>query len=197
MIQGERQIDSDILGNPGRPAFVLGRIRRHGGGVYKLHFCDNGMLINQWTVNWGDGSPPQRSAISPGSSIPTRAAPPAMRSRVTASSIDGTFSGGMGSHAGRLGPDFQRRRRQRFYGQSPTAYNPDWATQIGGEGQQTTNFEGGSGFDQAAAETLDDGNILVAGTHRERVSFGLVRYIDDPGQRTTASSTAASAAAGW
>ena len=60
------------------------------------------------------------------------------------------------------------------------AGNPN-GRQSGGDGLQTTNFESGSGFDQANAVALDNGNILVVGTTADN-QFGLVRYTDDPGQ---------------
>ena len=58
---------------------------------------------------------------------------------------------------------------------------PDWANQIGNQGQQVTNFENPAGYDHGSAVTLDNGNILVAGTTGNG-QFGLARYVVDPGQ---------------
>ena len=56
LIQGEEQIESNILSNPAaRPSF-WGEPQAAGTGQYQLYLCDNGMLVSQWTIDWGDGS---------------------------------------------------------------------------------------------------------------------------------------------
>ena len=60
-------------------------------------------------------------------------------------------------------------------------HNPNWIIQSGPIGKQVTNFEGNTGFDQGNAVTLDNGNILMAGT-TDGGQFGFVRYVVDPGQ---------------
>ena len=177
---GLREIYSSILSNPAaRPSF-WGEPAAAGAGQYQLHLCDNGMLVSQWTINWGDGSAPQQVADEPWVVHAYAGNTSQYAIAVTASSVDGTFIGGMGLTPGALDPNFDGGSGPSTT-QSSRGRNPNWATQNGGNGQQTTNFENGNGFDSASAITLDDGNILVVGTTAGG-QFGLVRYTDDPGQ---------------
>ena len=176
-----RQIYGNILSNPAaRPSF-WGEPQVAGTGEYELHLCDNGMLVRQWTVDWGDGSTPQQVSDGPWviHAYPGNTSQyPDYRHRHESRRH---VHRRPGPHAGRIGPEFQCRRSGRTTNGASHGRNPDWATQAGGEGQQTTNFEDGGGFDQAGAVALDNGNILVAGTTGDG-QFGLVRYTDDPGQ---------------
>ncbi len=179
-IQGERQIFSNILSNPAaRPSF-WGEPAVPGTGQYQLHLCDNGMLVSQWTITWGDGSASQQVANEPWVMHAYAGNASQYAITVTASTMDGAFTGGMGVTPGTLDQNFDGGSGFTM-NQSSHGRNPNWATQVGSDGQQTTNFEGGDGFDQATAETLDNGNILVVGTTADN-QFGLVRYSDDPGQ---------------
>ncbi len=86
---------------------------------------------------------------------------------VTANSPDGSY-GNVGVTPGPL---------NRGLNSAGNAPSPDWAAHSGPMGLQTTNFDNGNGFDQAAAVAMDNGNILVAGTTAAG-QFGLVRYLD-------------------
>ena len=175
-VQGEQQIFSNILSNPAaRPAY-WGEPTASGGSQYRLYLCDNGMLVNQWTINWGDGSAPQEVSNTPWVVHPYAGNTSQYAITVTASSLDGTFTGGMGTAPGELDQAFNvaSGRTTNAASRGPS---PQWATQLGDLGQQTTNFEGDDGFDQATAETLDNGNILLVGTTANG-QFGLVRYLE-------------------
>jgi uncharacterized delta-60 repeat protein len=178
LIQGLDQIESNILSNPAARPSYWGQPIAAGSGQYQLYLSDNGMLVSQWTILWGDGTTSQVSN-QPWVVHSYAGNTSQYAITVTASSCNGPFTSGMGT-PGALDTSFDSSG-------GPTANwasrgpHPDWATQNGTIGQQTTNFEGDSGFDQAAAVTLDaDGNILVVGTTANQ--FGLVRYSDDPGQ---------------
>ena len=107
------------------------------------------MLVNQWTVNWGDGSPPQQVSNQPWIVHPYAGNPANYAITVTATSLDGTFTTGMGSPPGSLDQDFDGGSGFTT-NESSHGRNPNWATQNGSDGQQTTNFEDGNGFDQPA-----------------------------------------------
>ena len=144
--QALRQIDDGIMRNPqARPSY-WGEATAAGGDQYRLHFCDNGMLITQWTVDFGDGSDPQTVLNKPWivHAYPGNSSQYAII--VTANGMDGTFTGGMATPRG-ADQQFNAGSSNTMNRHGP---NPNWATQIGAEGQQTTNFEEGSGFDQAS-----------------------------------------------
>ena len=54
--RGLEQVYANIQNNPTARPTCWGESAVAGGGQYELNLCDNGMLIHQWTVNWGDGS---------------------------------------------------------------------------------------------------------------------------------------------
>ena len=180
-VEGLQQIYSNILNNPqARPSF-WGETADAGGDVYRLHLCDNGMLIQSWTINWGDGSAPQvvsQSAVGH-ASIRGRFRP--VRDHRHRLRLDGTYPGGTATRRARWTRASIIPTRPARPMRLPGTHNPDWANQIGSVGQQTTNFESNTGFDQGSAVALDNGNILVAGTTGSG-QFGLVRYVVDPGQ---------------
>ena len=188
---GLQQIDCSIENNPqARPSF-WGETTAAGRDVYKLHLCDNGMLIDSWTINWGDGSDPQTVTNKNAFSIsqpPTNTPwithqyagdPSQYAITVSAYSFDGTYTGGTGN-PGALDQSFNVIPGNAM-DSSHGGQQPDWAIQNGNVGQQTTNFESNAGFDSAAAVTLDNGNILAVGTTASG-QFGLARYVVDPGQ---------------
>lgn len=182
-IQGLQQIYSNISSNPQARPTYWGEVAASGGGQYELHLCDNGMLVTAWTVNWGDGSNPQTVPDSQLWVMHTYAGNTSQYTiTVTANSVDGSYAAGIGTTPGALDSNFDGTISET--GGPPADWsspgNPHWS-QAGANGQQTTNFESGNGFDQAAAVTSDDGNILVVGTTANG-QFGLVRYMDDPGQ---------------
>ena len=161
-----------------------------GGDEYKLHLCNNGMLIETWSINWGDGSDPQmivnQQGAGPFSNVPWvthqySGNPSQYAITVTAfAGIDGSFTGGTGN-PGTLDQSFNPITLNTLASLHGEAHNPEWANQIGDFGQQTTNFENNTGLDQAAAVALDNGNILAVGTTANG-QFGLARYVVDPGQ---------------
>ena len=56
---GLQQIHDDIASNPSaRPSYWV-EVTELGGNESRLHLCDNGMLVNQWTIDWGDAGAPQ------------------------------------------------------------------------------------------------------------------------------------------
>jgi uncharacterized delta-60 repeat protein/RHS repeat-associated protein len=175
LLQGLQQIYNNISSNPqARPSY-WGETVASGGNQYELHLSDNGMLIRTWTINWNDGSQPQVVTNQPWVVHTFAGNTNQYAVTVTASSVDGTYAAGIGQTAGTLDQDFDAAG---FSANWSSHGNPNWASD-GNSGQQTTNFESGSGFDQAAAVASDDGNILVVGTTGSG-QFGLVRYIDDP-----------------
>jgi len=188
---GLQQIDCSIENNPqARPSF-WGETTSNGGDVYKLHLCDNGMLVEWWTINWGDGSDPQTVSTRQSFALPIvnvpwvthqySGSPNQYAITVTASAgMDGTFTGGTGD-PGTLDQSFDPITRNALAISHGGVRNPEWANQIGNFGQQTTNFESNTGLDQAAAVALDNGNILTVGTTASG-QFGLTRYAVDPGQ---------------
>jgi uncharacterized delta-60 repeat protein/RHS repeat-associated protein len=179
LIQGLQEIYNSISSNAqARPSY-WGESVADGGDQYELHLNDNGMLVRSWTVNWGDGSDPQQVSNQPWV-VHTYAGNTSQYAiTVTASSVDGTFTGGIGDSPGALDQAFNGSSFSSEWS-SHGPFSPDWAGDNNGDGQQTTNFESGSGFDQATAVALDNGNILVVGITGTG-TFGLVRYIDDPG----------------
>ena len=187
---GLQQIYSNIENNPqARPSF-WGETTAAGGDEYKLHLCNNGMLIETWSINWGDGSDPQmivnQQGAGPFLNVPWvthqySGSPSQYAITVTAfAGIDGSFTGGTGD-PGTLDQGFNPITLNTLASLHGAAHNPEWANQIGNVGQQTTNFEDNAGYDSAAGVALDNGNILVAGT-TDSGEFGLARYVVDPGQ---------------
>ena len=181
---GLQQIYCSIENNPqARPSF-WGETASPGGNTYQLHLCDNGMLIDSWTINWGDGSDPQtvstqRQAV-PWVTHQYAGSPSQYAITVTADSEDGTYTGGTGD-PGTLDQSFNPITVDTLAASHGGVHNPEWANQNGNVGQQTTNFENNTGLDSAAAVALDNGNILVVGTTASG-QFGLARYVVDPGQ---------------
>ena len=47
-----------------RPSY-WGEMSAEVSGEYKLHFSDNGMLVTQWNINWGDGTAVETVADQP------------------------------------------------------------------------------------------------------------------------------------
>ena len=181
LVQGEEQIEASILSNADARPSYWGESLATGGDDYRLHLNDNGMLVSQWTVDWGDGSDPQQVANAPWviHSYPGGAGQ--YQITVTAGSPNGTFSGGAGgSTGGGLSGYFGTGIDTTSTTLHPHGPQPEWANPIGNGGQTTTNFESTPGWDQAAAIALDNGNLLVAGTTGDG-QFGLARYTDQPG----------------
>ena len=127
---GLRQLYAQILSTPAdRPSF-WGQPSAAGGDQYTLDLCDNGMLVRQWTVNWGDGSPPQ--TVSDPSSLTHAYAGGANQYQiaVTALSVDGKFTGGMGVTPGALDQNFDGGSGGAM-DMSSHGLNPNWATEVG------------------------------------------------------------------
>ena len=179
-ILGLEAIKSDILSNPAARPSCWGESLATGGGEYRLHFNDNGMLVGQWTIDWGDGSDPQQVPNQPWVIHQYPGGAGQYQITVTARSVNGTFSGGVGGSAGgALSQDFNAGGGMTDSLRAG-GHDPDWVQPIGNGGQTTTNFESTPGWDQANAIALDNGNIVVAGTTGDG-KFGLVRYYDQPG----------------
>ena len=54
-VVGVEQVYANIESDPtARPA-AWGENMATGGYDYRVHLDDNGMLVSQWTINWGDG----------------------------------------------------------------------------------------------------------------------------------------------
>ena len=63
-VLGVEQIHSDIENNPdARPAFWVQNTA--GTNSARVYLDDNGMLITQWTIDWGDGTTPDVVTPSP------------------------------------------------------------------------------------------------------------------------------------
>ena len=102
-IQAERYIDSSILNNAqARPSY-WGETATAGDNLYRLHLCDNGMALQLWTIDWGDGSTPQQ--ITDQSLVVHQYSGGANQYSisVTAWSYDGTFVAGVGDTPGGAG----------------------------------------------------------------------------------------------
>ena len=90
-IQGVEQIYAGIESNPAARPEYWGEIVATGAQQYRLHLDDNGMLIENWTINWGDGSDPQTVSPQPWV-IHQYPAAGQYTIEVTANSPDGTYS---------------------------------------------------------------------------------------------------------
>ncbi len=85
------QVQAEIADNPAaRPVFWAANVTGAANQVC-LHLDDNGMLIDRWTIDWGDGSSPQTVSPQP-SVIHQYAAAGQYTIGVTASSPDGSYS---------------------------------------------------------------------------------------------------------
>ncbi len=178
--QGLQQIYDNISSDPQARPTYWGEAVDNGGDQYEVHLCDNGMLVKNWTVNWGDGSTPQQVPDSQPWVVHAYAGGAGQYPiTVSAIGVDGSFAAGAGDTPGALDGNFDAiSLGPGGIADWSSHGNPNWASN-GNNGEQTTNFESGSGFDSAAAVASDDGNILVAGTTAGG-QFGLVRYIDQP-----------------
>ncbi len=58
-VVGVHQVHVNIENNPAARPAAWGENMATSGYDYRLHLDDNGMLISQWAINWGDGSAPQ------------------------------------------------------------------------------------------------------------------------------------------
>ncbi len=93
-VEGLRQIQADILSDSSARPSYWGEQLTAGGGEYRLHLNDNGMLIRQWIIDWGDGSEPQTVPNQPWVVHRYPGGAGQYRIAVTASSLNGTYSGG-------------------------------------------------------------------------------------------------------
>ena len=90
-IQGLAQVYTDIQNNSAaRPAYWGENVVGAANQV-RLHLDDNGMLIRNWTIDWGDGSDPQTVTPQPWV-VHQYPASGQYTILVTAASPDGTFS---------------------------------------------------------------------------------------------------------
>ncbi len=90
-VVGIEQVYSDIADNAdARPAY-WGESVASGANQYRIHLDDNGMLVTNWTIDWGDGSNPQTVQPQPWvvHQYPTAGS---YTISVTANSRDGTFT---------------------------------------------------------------------------------------------------------
>jgi uncharacterized delta-60 repeat protein/RHS repeat-associated protein len=62
---GLDQLHRDIQGNPDARPTIWGNATVDGGGDYRLNLDDNGMVIASWTIDWGDGSQPEKVGDPP------------------------------------------------------------------------------------------------------------------------------------
>ena len=90
-VMGLDQIHADIADNPAARPAAWGENMATGGYDYRLHLDDNGMLVNRWTINWGDGSDPQTVAAQPWI-VHTFPGPGTYNVQVSANSVDGTYT---------------------------------------------------------------------------------------------------------
>ncbi len=91
-IQSEKQIFAGIENNSAaRPGFWGENVAAPANQV-RLHLDDNGMLIQNWTIDWGDGGDPQTVSPQPWV-IHQYAAAGQYTVEVTATGLDGTYAG--------------------------------------------------------------------------------------------------------
>ena len=90
-IQGVEAIYAGIESNPAARPEYWGENVATGAQQYRLHLDDNGMLIENWTIDWGDGSDPQTVSPQPWV-IHQYPAAGQYTILVTANSPDGTYS---------------------------------------------------------------------------------------------------------
>ena len=95
---GLKRIQADILSNPNARPSYWGEALTTGGGEYRLHLNDNGMLISQWTIDWGDGSEPQKVSNQPWVVHRYPGGAGQYQITVTASSLNGTYFAGKGGN---------------------------------------------------------------------------------------------------
>ena len=94
---GLQQIDTNILNNPqARPSFWAENVDGGGGNLYRVHLNDNGMLIQEWTIDWGDGSQPQQVWGQPWVVHQYTGGSSQYAITVIAFSYDGTYASGTG-----------------------------------------------------------------------------------------------------
>ncbi len=89
-VVGLEQVYSDIADNPdARPAFWVQTAA--GSNKCQVFLDDNGMLITQWTIDWGDGGEPQ--TVSPAPWVVHQYSTPGDYTvTVTAVGMDGTYT---------------------------------------------------------------------------------------------------------
>jgi hypothetical protein len=177
-----QQIYAGIEANTdARPGF-WGEDVATGAHEYRLHLDDNGMLVTQWTVDWGDGTDPETDAPQPWvvHQYPTSGQ---YTIEVTATSPDGTFSsaasqtinsvviGGSGDGSG---------LQVQMSGLPPTLHVADTQTVAQGQTFALDNLASFSYPDAADASptsftySIDwgDGSAPLTGNHVDMIAQG-------------------------
>ena len=119
------------------------------------------------------------SEVSRGSCTPLPAAPANIDITVTASSPDGTFTGGIGQHAGARWTETSISSTHTANWVKPRQPQLGAAT-VPVASRRRTSIPAAVSI-RPPPSPPDNGNILVVGTTGG--NFGLVRYIDDPNSR--------------
>jgi len=144
---GLEKIQSDIRNNPDARPAIWGETTVMGGGEYRLHLDDNGMLVGAWSIDWGDGTQPQLVHGQPW--VVHRYANHSAVYRITAQANGGAYS----IHVSQLsdGPDLAAGTGSLDVASSPDA-PADLIFAVGGESFALTSSEAPIGESSAPGE---------------------------------------------
>jgi uncharacterized delta-60 repeat protein/RHS repeat-associated protein len=162
---GLAQLHQDIQKNADARPMIWGNATVSGGGDYRLNFDNNGMVVASWTVDWGDGSPPEQVENQPW--VMHHYADRSARYTITATATSSEESG-VAEYATSRGDSRGGSLDRAFTGVhkptqaiddifSPIATSDALASDAGG----TITLDGGTESTTTSADTLDAGQMMT------------------------------------